>query len=112
VVLTNPVKENNVKCNQVEPQFNKLVHIQISVTGTGSVTGMAGINCSSSSTTGCSAELEVPFDRSATVVGLTANVPAGAEFGGWTGDCGCRGTNPTCGLAMNTDHTTGVSFHP
>ena len=67
---------------------------------TGTVTG-TGINCGAD----CSETY-----LSGTVVTLTRSTPAtGASFQ-WLGDCAFRGTNSTCVLTMNQNHSVGAQF--
>ncbi len=50
-----------------------------------------------------------PTYSSRTVVTLTANPVATAEFAGWAGDC--TGTSPTCTVTMNANKTVTATFN-
>jgi plastocyanin len=80
-----------------KPEFTLIVTPSGNATGT--VTG-TGINCGAD----CS-EAYV----NGTVVTLTRTVPVGANFQ-WLGDCAFRGTNSTCMLTMNQNHSVGAQF--
>lgn len=68
-------------------------------TGSGTVTGQAGILCPGSS---CTAS--VPHGSA---VSLTATPDDGSVFSGWTG---CSGTGPTCSVVMDADKTVSAAF--
>jgi plastocyanin len=80
-----------------QPEFTLTVTPSGNATGT--VTG-TGINCGAD----CSQAY-----LNGTVVTLTRTVPVGANFQ-WLGDCAFRGTNTTCPLTMNQNHSVGAHF--
>ena len=76
-------------------------------TGSGTVTSQAGlspaINCTTGSTTGCSANY-----NSGTVVTLTAAAGTGSAFAGWSG--ACTGTS-TCTVTMSAAESVTATFN-
>ncbi len=77
------------------------VHLTVSTTGPGTVTG-AGLNCGES-TTGCDVTLP-----GGTTVTLSATAAGGARFFGWGG--ACSGTSSTCPLMLLTDTKVSAEF--
>jgi subtilisin family serine protease len=70
--------------------------------GTGTVTSNDGvINCPGT----CGASYPT-----GTVVTLTATAGSGATFKQWSGACAPSGTNPSCGLTMNTTQAVTATF--
>jgi Pro-kumamolisin, activation domain/Divergent InlB B-repeat domain len=76
--------------------------VTLAGTGAGSVTG-GSLNCSSTSTTGCSAGFAV-----GTTVTLLATPGENSTFGGWGG--ACRGTGDTCQLTMTAARSVTAAF--
>jgi hypothetical protein len=74
--------------------------VTVAGTGSGSVSGAAGISCPGTCTGS--------FGASQTLV-LTATPRSGSTFAGWSG--ACSGTN-TCKVAMSTDRSVTATFTP
>jgi len=80
-----------------QPEFTLSVSRSGNAAGTVTGTGIScGADCSEAYLGG-------------TVVTLTRTVPVGATFQ-WLGDCAFRGTNSTCPLTMNQNHSVGAQF--
>jgi len=89
----------------VTATFAPVVQLNVTVTGTGNVSGEAGaINCGSNGNV-CSASFALNE-----TVSLTATPAVGATFVGWSGACG--GTATTCAVLMDAAKSVTATFAP
>lgn len=97
-------RSRDVKANFTQaPVAVTSYSLNVSVSGTGSVTSNpGGINCGSSGSA-CSSAF-----ASGTAVALTAQAPSGYTFQGWSG--ACSGTGSTCQVSMSQARSVGASF--
>ena len=75
-------------------------------TGTGSVT-----DTTPGGTINCPGDCTQSYDYG-TAVTLSEAPAGGSAFGGWGGDCASSGTNTTCDLTMDADHSASATFNP
>jgi uncharacterized repeat protein (TIGR02543 family) len=87
----------------VTATFTQAIELNVTVNGSGNVSGGSGaINCGAGGNV-CSANF-----ASGATVSLVATAATGATFTGWTGACG--GTATTCTVAMNQSKNVTATF--
>ncbi len=92
------------QARNVTASFVPTFPLNVTTNGPGSVTtNVGGVNCGAT----CSANF-----NSGTSVTLTANVPAGSAFTGWSGPGGCSGTATTCTVTMDQARNVTATFVP